>query len=92
MYLLSVGYSSTVMTSREFHAEMVRPLYKHSMPIIMASLVPNHKKKQLIPERTIEPPISKADKKNSYCFYRIILIILLVLHNNDLYSLDSLNH
>lgn len=62
-YLRSVGYSSTVTTSREFQAEMVNPLYRHSMPIIMDSLVPNQRKKQLIPESTIEPPANVADKK-----------------------------
>lgn len=68
LYLLSVGYNSTVMTSREFHAEMVRPLYRHSMPIIMEPLVPNHRKKQLIPERIIEPPARKPDVNIYYCF------------------------
>jgi hypothetical protein len=37
-------------------------LYRHSMPIIMDSLVPNQRKKQLIPESTIEPPADNADK------------------------------
>ncbi|KAL0628057.1 hypothetical protein AAY473_001377 [Plecturocebus cupreus] len=41
---------------------MVNPLYRHSMPIIMDSLVPNQRKKQLIPESTIEPPANNADK------------------------------
>lgn len=61
-YLRSVGYSSTVTTSREFHAEMVNPLYRHSIPIIMDSLVPNHRKKQLIPESTMEPPANRGQK------------------------------
>ena len=62
-YLRSVGYSSTVTTSREFQAEMVNPLYRHSMPIIMDSLVPNQRKKQLIPESTIETPANVANKR-----------------------------
>ena len=65
-YLRSVGYSSTVTTSREFQAEMVNPLYRHSMPIIMDSLVPNQRKKQLIPESTIEPPDNEADKAGMF--------------------------
>lgn len=71
-YLRSVGYSSTVTTSREFHAEMVSPLYKHSMPIIMDSLVPNHRKKQLIPESTMEPPAIRGQKLE--CFLSSWLI------------------
>ena len=55
-HLLLVGKDSVVTTSREFHAEMLRPLYRHSMKIIMDSLVPNHRKKQLMPDRTMEPP------------------------------------
>lgn len=65
-YLRSVGYSSTVTTSREFQAEMVNPLYRHSMPIIMDSLVPNQRKKQLIPESTIEPPANEADTAGTF--------------------------
>lgn len=55
-HLLSVGYSSAVTTSREFQAEILRPLYRQSMKIIMDSLVPNHRKKQLMPDSTMEPP------------------------------------
>lgn len=56
-HLLFVGKDSVVTTSREFQAEMLRPLYRHSMKIIMDSLVPNHRKKQLIPDSTMEPPV-----------------------------------
>ena len=55
-HLLSVGYSSVVTTSREFQAEILRPLYRQSMKIIIDSLVPNHRKKQLMPDSTMEPP------------------------------------
>lgn len=56
MYLLSVGYSSAVTTSREFQADILSPLYRQSIAIIMDSLVPNHRKKQLMPDNTMEPP------------------------------------
>ena len=66
-HLLTVGKDSVVTTSNEFQAEMLRPLYRHSMKIIMDSLVPNHKKKQLIPERTMEPPDEHANTHKSQC-------------------------
>lgn len=35
------------------------------MKIIMDSLVPNHRKKQLMPERTIEPPDGHTNTKRA---------------------------
>jgi hypothetical protein len=51
---------------------MVSPLYKHSMPIIMDSLVPNHRKKQLIPESTMEPPANRGQQLECFLSSRMM--------------------
>ena len=71
-HLLLVGKDSVVTTSREFHAEMLRPLYRHSMNIIMDSLVPNHRKKQLMPDRTMEPPGHKTNTNTNTDTYAAV--------------------
>lgn len=71
LYLLSVGYSSVVTTSREFQAEMLRPLYRQSIKIIIDSLVPNQRKKQLMPDSTMEPPAGNNMTRLSLFIHKI---------------------
>lgn len=56
-----VGYSSTVITSRAFHAAILVPQNRHCQPIIADSLLPKNRKKQQTAEMSMEPPVETSE-------------------------------